>query len=46
MKYTPRSDKNILYEGLVYIDGSGIELTICKDRGWGEKVKNLWVKER
>ena len=36
--------KDIPPESLVYIDESGIELTICKDRGWGKKVKNLLVK--
>jgi transposase len=29
--------KDIAPESLVYIDESGIELTICKDRGWGKK---------
>ena len=29
--------KDIPPESLVYIDESGIELTICKDRGWGKK---------
>ncbi len=33
--------ENIPSEKLVYIDESGIEMTICKDRGWGERrVKN------
>jgi transposase len=26
---------------LVYIDESGIDMTICKDRGWGKKNKQL-----
>jgi len=25
----------------VYIDESGIDLTICKDRGWGKKSEKL-----
>ena len=28
-------------QSLVYIDESGIELTICKDRGWGKKSEKL-----
>ena len=28
--------KDILPENIVYIDESSIELTICKDRGWGK----------
>ena len=28
-------------ECLVYIDESGIELTICRDRGWGKKNEKL-----
>jgi hypothetical protein len=31
------SIKDIASQSLVYIDESGIELTICKDRGWGKK---------
>ena len=30
-------DKNLL----VYLDESGIDMTICKDRGWGKKNKQL-----
>ena len=30
---------------LVYIDESGIEPTICKDRGWGKKSKKLPAKQ-
>ena len=37
--------KDIAPEKLVYIDESGIELTICKDRGWGKKSKKLIEKE-
>ena len=33
--------KDIQLEQLVYIDESGIELTICKDRGWGKKSEKL-----
>ena len=37
--------KDIPPQSLVYIDESGIELTICKDRGWGKKgVKILGKK--
>ena len=36
--------KDINKEELVYIDESGIELTICKDRGWGKKNKLLSAK--
>ena len=35
--------KDIPHQSLVYIDESGIELTICKDRGWGgEGCKASW----
>jgi transposase len=37
--------KDIPMESLVYIDESGIELTICKDRGWGKRSKKLIVKK-
>ena len=30
---------------LVYIDESGVELTICKDRGWGKKGEKLVAKK-
>ena len=30
---------------LVYIDESGIELTICRDRGWGKKNEKLVGKK-
>lgn len=29
--------KDICPENVVYIDESGIELTVCKDRSWGQK---------
>ena len=32
-------------ECLVYIDESGIELTICRDRGWGKKNEKLVGKK-
>ena len=37
--------KGIPAESLVYIDESGIELTICKDRGWGKKGVKLMGKK-
>jgi transposase len=37
--------KEILPENLIYIDESGIELTICKDRGWGKKSEKLIGKK-
>jgi transposase len=37
--------KNIPPQNLVYIDESGIELTICKDRGWGKKSEKLVAKK-
>ena len=33
--------KDIPHQSIVYIDESGIDLTICKDRGWGRKSKSL-----
>ncbi len=39
------SIKNITAQHLVYIDESGIEMTICKDRGWGKKGKLLHSKK-
>ena len=30
------SIKHILIEQLVYVDESGIDMTICQDRGWGK----------
>ena len=32
-------------ECLIYIDESGIELTICRDRGWGKKNEKLVGKK-
>jgi transposase len=37
--------KDISPESLVYIDESGIELKICKDRGWGKKSEKLVAKK-
>jgi len=37
--------KDIPHQSLVYIDESGIELTICKDRGWGKKGVKLLGKK-
>jgi transposase len=37
--------KDIPTQSLVYIDESGIELTICKDRGWGKKSEKLIAKK-
>lgn len=37
--------KNIPTEQLVYIDESGIEMTICRDRGWGRKGEKLTGKK-
>jgi transposase len=37
--------KNIVCEELVYIDESGIELTICKDSGWSKKGVPLQAKK-
>jgi transposase len=37
--------KDIPTESLVYIDESGIEMTICKDRGWGKKSEKLVGKK-
>lgn len=36
---------DILPENLVYIDESGIEMTISKDRGWGTKKEKLSGKK-
>lgn len=36
--------KDMPIESLVYIDESGIELTTCKDRGWGKKGEKLVAK--
>lgn len=37
--------KDIPRQSLVYIDESGIEMTICKDRGWGKKSEKLVAKK-
>lgn len=37
--------KDIAPQGLVYIDESGIEMTICKDRGWGKRSEKLVGKK-
>ena len=37
--------KDIPAESIVYIDESGIDLTICKDRGWGKKGHLLLGKK-
>ena len=36
--------KDIPKESLVYIGESGIDMTICKDRGWGKKARNLQAR--
>lgn len=37
--------KDIASESLVYIDESGIDMSICKDRGWGKKSKKPVAKK-
>ena len=37
-KIYQESIRDITSQSLVYIDESGIDLTICKDRGWGKRV--------
>ena len=37
--------KDIPKENLVYIDESGIDTSICKDRGWGKKSQKLLGKK-
>ena len=37
--------KGIGPERLVYIDESGIEMTTCKDRGWGKRSEKLLCKK-
>jgi hypothetical protein len=37
--------KNIPSQAIVYIDESGIDLTICKERGWGKKGEKLVGKK-
>jgi hypothetical protein len=36
---------NIKPENLVYIDESGIDMSICKDKGWGKRGKKLGGKK-
>lgn len=36
---------NIPKENLVYIDESGIEYNMCKDKGWGKKGKIIQAKK-
>ena len=37
--------KDIPSQIIVYIDESGIDMTICKDRGWGKKNEILLGKK-
>ena len=37
--------KDIAAERLVYIDESGIEMSVCKDRGWGKRGEKLIAKK-
>ena len=37
--------KDIPSESLVYIDESGIDMSICKDRGWGKRNEKLLSKK-
>ena len=37
--------KDIESERLVYIDESGIEISVCKDRGWGKRGEKLIAKK-
>jgi transposase len=37
--------KDITPDSLVYIDESGIDMTICQDRGWGKKSEKLIGKK-
>jgi len=37
--------KKIPQEKLVYIDESGIEMNVCKERGWGKKGRRLVAKK-
>jgi len=43
-KYT-EDIKEIAQENLIYIDESGIEMKVCKDRGWGKKGQLLLDKK-
>ncbi len=44
-KYHQEIIKDIPKENLVYIDESGIDMSICKDRGWGKKNEKLAGKK-
>lgn len=37
--------EGIVAEDIVYIDESGIDMNICKDRGWGKKSELLIAKK-
>ena len=37
--------KDIPVESLVYIDESDINMSLCKDRGWGKKSEKLLGKK-
>ena len=37
--------KEICKENLVYVDESGIDMSICKDRGWGKRSEKLFGKK-
>lgn len=39
------SIKEISKDSIVYLDESGIDMTICKDRGWGKKSEKLTGKK-
>ena len=36
-RFTQKAIKEIPPHRLVYVDESGIDTTICKDRGWGKR---------
>ena len=44
-EYLEEAIKYIDYHNLVYIDESGIDMTICKDRGWGKNSEKLFGKK-
>ena len=44
-KLYKESIKDIPYERLVYIDESGIDMNICKNRGWGKRSEKLFGKK-
>ncbi len=37
--------KNIAKDRIIYIDESGIDMSVCRDRGWGKKNKILMGKK-